>query len=162
MSFSLNKDQIAWIAGLFEGEASFGLDALSARKYKLSTSPPNPYARISMVDEDVIKMVATLLNKSYFSPARKTATGKQVYILHIGDRKTLSYLLPRLLPYLGKRRTQQVQECIDALFSWEKWYSKGGRNEMAKQGAIKKKLVASKSDDMMSPDVSEKISEDIL
>ncbi len=100
-----------------------------------------------MVDEDVIKKVADLLNKMYFSPSRKTSKGKTVYTLHIGDRDTLIYLLPRLLPYLGKRRQENVQKCIDVLTAWQTWYAAGGRSEMAKQGALAKKLVTSKSND---------------
>jgi hypothetical protein len=100
------------------------------------------------------------VNKSYFKVSRKTSTGKTVYVVHIGDRATLLYLLPVLLPHLGERRQKRVQECLDALTAWQLWYSTGKRKEMAKQGALtkkKKKLVASKSNDMMSPDISQDI-----
>ena len=158
MSLCLTEIQIAWIAGLFEGEANFGLDSRSKTRYKISTAPASPFIKISMVDQDVIKKVAKLVNKSCFSPSRKTSTGKTVYVVHIGDRATLSYLLPLLLPHLGERRQKNVQECLDALTAWKLWYSTGGRKEMAKQGALaKKKLVASKSNDMMSPDISQDI-----
>lgn len=157
MSLCLSELEIAWIAGLFEGEAHFGLDSRSRKRYKVSTSPPAPFVKISMVDQDVIEKVAKLVNKSYFSLSRKTSTGKTVYTVHIGDRATLSYFLPRLIPYLGKRRQKSVQQCIDALTAWELWYSTGGRKEMAKQGAVAKKLVTSKSNDMMSPNVSQDV-----
>lgn len=74
------------------------------------------------------------LIKILFSPKRTTKTGKKVYIVHIGDRATLTLLLPRLFPYLGKRRQGQVQPCIDALALYKIWYSAGGRREMAKEG----------------------------
>ena len=115
MSLNLTEIEIAWITGLFEGEANFGLDSRSKKRYDVSTSPPGPFVKISMVDQDVIEKVAKLLNKSYFSPSRKTSKGKTVYTLHIGDRTILSYLLPRLFPYLGERRQKIVQQCIDAL-----------------------------------------------
>ncbi len=85
-----------------------------------------------------------------------------MYILHIGDRYTLSLLLPRIFPYLGNRRQKSVQECLDALKAWEIWYSTGGRQKMAKQGVLarKEKLVTStstkknkKQKDMMSPTI---------
>lgn len=160
MSLCLTEIEIAWIAGLFEGEATFGLDSRSKKRYKVSTAPASPFIKISMVDQDVIKKVATLVNKSYFKVSRKTSTGKTVYVVHIGDRATLLYLLPVLLPHLGERRQKRVQECLDALTAWQLWYSTGKRKEMAKQGAFtkkKKKLVASKSNDMMSPDISQDI-----
>lgn len=164
--------EIAWMAGLFEGEAYFGIEARAKTRYKVSTAPAAPFIKISMVDEDIISKVAKLLNKSYFSPSRKTITKKTVYTLHVGDRATLSYLYPRLFPYLGARRQKSVQKGIDLLNSWELWYKKGGRSEMAKQGALAKKVIfmkdsdislsqeksmISKSKDMISPDVVKEI-----
>ena len=74
-----------------------------------------------MTDEDIIHRVAKLLNKNYFSPKRLTKTGKKVFICHIGDRGMLIYLLPRLLPYMGKRRQQKIQICIEELQKWVIW-----------------------------------------
>ncbi len=145
MIHSLTEIEIAWLAGLFEGEASFGLDTRSIKRYKVSTSPPALFIKIAMVDEDIIKRVSKLVNKNYFSPTRRTVKQKQVYIVHIGDRKTLIELLPKLFPYFGERRKLKVQECIDALDAWQKWYSSGGRQKMAKQGSLSKKFLSSKS-----------------
>ena len=77
-----------------------------------------------MIDEDVIAKVAKLLNKSYFSPTRKTITNKKVFTCHIGDRLTLLYLLPKILPYMSKRRKKQIQICIDLLNQWITWKKK--------------------------------------
>lgn len=155
----LSETDIAWIAGLLEGEGSFGLDARSSKRYRVSTAPPMPYIRISMTDEDIIAKCSSLLHKSYFSPKRLTSAGKQVYTLHIGDRQTLFYLLPQIFPYLSKRRQKRVQECLDALNDCQVWYSRGGRQEMARRGAIGRhnKLASSKSKDMMKSDVSSDI-----
>lgn len=155
---SLSDVDIAWMAGLLEGEGSFGLDKRSKQRYEKSTSPPGPYIKISMTDEDVIQKMAQLVNKTYYSPTRLTAKNKQVYILHIGDRETLLVLLPRLFPHLGKRRQAQVQVCLDALQDWEKWLADGGRSKMAKIGAKvrNQKLVVPKSssEDMVLPEIS--------
>ena len=153
MTLDLSEIEIAWLAGLIEGEGNFGLDSRSAKRYKVSTAPPSPFLRISMTDQDIIERVSKLVNKKCFSPTRLTAAGKRVYTVHIGDRTTLTTLLPRLFPYFGKRRQEAVQECLDALTEWEIWYTAGNRREMAKQGPLSKKLMASKSLDMMSPDV---------
>ena len=74
-----------------------------------------------MIDEDIISRVAKRLNKNYFSPKRLTKTGKKVYICHVGDRLTLIYLLPRLLPYMGKRRQEKVKIGIKELEKWVIW-----------------------------------------
>lgn len=139
MTLSLTEIEIAWLAGLIEGEGSFGLDARSATRYKVSTAPPSPYLRISMTDQDIIERVSKLVNKTCFSPKRRTVTEKQVYIVHVGDRATLSWLLPRLFPHFGKRRQQAVHKCLDALNDWEVWDATGNRGKMAKQGVLSKK-----------------------
>jgi hypothetical protein len=136
----LKETDIAWLAGLFEGEASFGLDTRSATRYKNSTAPPSPYIKIAMTDEDIIAKVSKLVNKSYFSPRRLTVTKKQVYICHIGDRSTLNFLLPRLLPYMGARRQKTILNCLKELNNWKIWYLKGGRKKMAQQGPLAKKI----------------------
>jgi hypothetical protein len=153
---SISEVDIAWMAGLLEGEGSFGLDNRSKKRYENSTSPPGVYIKISMTDEDVIEKMAKLVNKASFSPARVTKKNKKVYNLHIGDRETLLVLLPRLFPYLGKRRQAQVQVCIDALEDWKKWLAEGGRSKMAKLGAEarKRKLVLPTSNDMVPPNIS--------
>ena len=115
MTIALSEIKIAWLAGLLEGEGSFGLDARSAKRYNVSTAPPSPFLRIAMTDQDIIERVSKLVNKNYFSPKRLTATGKRVYIVHVGDRATLGALLPRLFPYFGKRRQEVVQKCVVAL-----------------------------------------------
>ena len=159
MPLVLSETDIAWIAGLLEGEGTFGLDARSVRRSKVSTAPPAPYIKIAMTDEDVIQRFSGLVKKSYFSPKRGTKTGKKVYIVHIGDRETLNSLLPKIYPYLGKRRQPQVQKCLDALTDWKKWYTAGGRSKMAAQGPLARKLEkptsSSQNDDMVDPDVFE-------
>lgn len=120
-NLNLSEVQIAWLAGLFEGEAYFNLDKRPQKRYKNSTSPPAPFIKIAMVDEDIIARVANLLNKKYYTPSRLTTTNKKVYVCHIGDRQTLIYLLPKLLPYMGKRRTEIINECITELENWELW-----------------------------------------
>ena len=131
---NLSATEIAWLSGLFEGEASFLLDQRSKQRYTVSTAPSNPYISIQMTDEDVIVKVAKLLNKTYTVLARKTARTKSVYKVYVGDRATLRYLLPLLFPYLGKRRQHDVQLCLNALNEWETWYLEGGRSKMAKLG----------------------------
>lgn len=88
---NLSETEIAWLAGLFEGEAYFSLDERSKTRYINSTAPPAPFIKIAMVDEDIISRVAKLLNKNYYTPSSLTTTGKKVYICYIGDRKTLIF-----------------------------------------------------------------------
>ena len=149
---SLTNVEIAWIAGLLEGEGSFGLDDRSKDRYDNSTAPPGCYFRISMTDEDVIEKLANLFQRKYFQPTQPTAGNKLENVLYIGDRKTLLYILPLLYPHFGKRRKEQVQSCIDVLNDWQKWYDQGGRSKAARKGGLasaekarQKKLLEAKS-----------------
>jgi len=117
----LTPTQLAWLAGLFEGEAYFGMDKRSKERYKNSTVPFSPFIKISMVDKDIIDRVSFLLNKKTFSPKRLTVTGKKVYTCHLGDRKTLLTLLPQLKPYMGERRQKMIEEQMLELKKWQLW-----------------------------------------
>lgn len=118
---NLTEIEVAWLAGLFEGEGSLGIDNRSAKRYINLVAPAAPFMKIAMVDQDVIAKVAKLLNKSYFSPTRKTVSNKTVFICHISDRQTLLYILPRMLPYMGERRQKQIKAGIVLLEQWKIW-----------------------------------------
>ena len=145
---NLTEIDIAWIAGLLEGEAYFGIDNRSKDRYEVSNSPPSPFIKISMVDEDIIQRLSKLLDKSYFSPSRKTVTGKQVYTLHIGEKEKLLFILQKILPYMGVRRGERITECIFHLQTWKVWVENGGRVENAKRANQIGQLKRSKSQDM--------------
>jgi len=145
---NLTEIDIAWIAGLLEGEAYFGIDNRSKDRYEVSNSPPSPFIKISMVDEDIIQRLSKLLDKSYFSPSRKTVTGKQVYTLHIGEKEKLLFILQKILPYMGVRRGERITECIFHLQTWKEWVENGGRVENAKRANQIGQLKRSKSQDM--------------
>jgi hypothetical protein len=130
----LTETDIAWIAGLLEGEGYFGIDNRSKDTYKVSKTPPAPFIKISMVDEDIIQRLSKLLDKSYFSPSRKTVKGKQVYTLHIAEKEKVLFILQKILPYMGVRRGERITECISHLQTWKEWVESGGRSEMAKLG----------------------------
>ena len=112
----LSETEIAWLAGLFEGEAYFNLDKRSKKRYINSEAPPAPFIKIAMIDEDIISRVAKLLNKNYYIPSRLTSTGKKVYICHIGDRvdrtqkrDRSSHLHPfRTVPMFGQKRLEII------------------------------------------------------
>jgi len=131
---NLTETDIAWIAGLLEGEGYFGIDNRSKDRYEVSNTPPSPFIKISMVDEDIIERLSQLLDKSYFSPTRKTVTGKQVYTLHIGEKEKVLFVLQKILPYMGARRGERIKESISHLQTWKEWVENGGRSEMSKLG----------------------------
>jgi Fe-S cluster biosynthesis and repair protein YggX len=145
---NLKETDIAWIAGLLEGEGYFGIDNRSKDRYEVSNTPPAPFIKISMVDEDIIERLSQLLDKSYFSPTRKTVTGKQVYTLHLGEKEKVLFVLQKILPYMGARRGERIKESISHLQTWKEWVENGGRVENAKRANQIGQLKRSKSQDM--------------
>jgi len=117
-SLIFREEDIAWLAGLLEGEGSFGIDSRAAQRYTNSTAPGNPYISVSMTDEDVIAKVATITGKNYFLVSQKTVTEKKVFKCHIGDRATVFTILTRILPYMGKRRQSEIQPLLAEIASW--------------------------------------------
>ena len=146
---NLTETDIAWIAGLLEGEAYFGIDNRSKDRYEISKTPPSPFIKISMVDEDIIQRLSKLLDKSYFSPSRKTVTGKQVYTLHIGEKEKVLFILQKILPYMGMRRGERITESISYLQTWKEWVENGGRVENAKRANQIRQQKQPKSIDMV-------------
>lgn len=61
--------ETTWLAGLLEGEGSFGLvECSSGRGYHYRT----PYVSIEMTDHDIIDRVSDLLNKKIVARDRGT------------------------------------------------------------------------------------------
>ena len=145
----LTETDVAWIAGLLEGEGYFGIDNRSKDRYEISKTPPSPFIKVSMVDEDIIQRLSKLLDKSYFSPSRKTVTGKQVYTLHIGEKEKVLSILQQILPYMGVRRGERITECISHLQTWKEWVENGGRVENAKRANQIRQQKQPKSKDMV-------------
>ena len=146
---NLTETEIAWIAGILEGEGYFGIDNRSKDRYEVSKSPPAPFIKISMVDEDIIQRLSKLLDKSYFSPSRKTVKDKQVYTLHIGEKEKVLFILQKILPYMGVRRGERITECISHLQTWKEWVENGGRVENAKRANQIRQQKQPKSKDMV-------------
>ena len=146
---NLSETDIAWIAGLLEGEGYFGIDNRPKDLYEISKAPPAPFIRVSMVDEDVIRKLSKLLDKFYSSPSRKTVKGKQVYTLHIGEKEKVLFILQKIFPYMGVRRGERIAECISHLQTWKKWVEDGGRVENAKRANQIRQQKQPKSKDMV-------------
>ena len=140
MDLKRKRVEFACFAGLCEGEATFGIDYRGKTKPKKSTVPEPPTSKISLVDEDGIHRFAKLVNKNVFSPKRKTATDKTVYTVHVGDRATQSYLLPKIYPWMGTRRKQQIKQNLNPLKPYAFWLKRQKRNAILKAKTKKQNL----------------------
>lgn len=108
----MSEADIAWIAGLFEGEACFDCHTNpSGKKY--------PRIRIEMNDRDVIERVKSLIPKSgeVCSREGKKAQHSKTYTLRICSRESVEETLNLIYPYMGERRKKRIEELLDILSS---------------------------------------------
>jgi len=104
----MTEPELAWLAGILEGEGSFILSTSrwQGRKYR--------YARIAltMTDQDVVEKARVISGADckLFEPTLK-ANRKQQYRLWI-DGKNAVRLMNLLHPYMGNRRKAQIDEVL--------------------------------------------------
>lgn len=101
---AIEERDLLWLAGLLEGEGSFG---------KASPSMPgSPRVVVSMTDEDVIQRVATLWGMTVFRHHRGKEKGwKPTCITRLSGGKAVA-LMKRLRPLMGQRRQAQIDAAI--------------------------------------------------
>lgn len=91
--------QVAWLAGLLEGEGSF-----IKRGNSIAIS-------LQMTDLDIVERVAALTNSKVHEIAPVKEHHKKSYALRI-DGARAAYYMEQVLPYMGARRTQKIIECL--------------------------------------------------
>ena len=101
---TLSDSQAAWLAGLFEGEATFGF-----------TTSGHPRVGLQMTDRDIVQRVAEIFNVKV--SVRKKAKGrehhKDLHLITICKAQVLCDSLTRILPFMGKRRSKRIIEMLD-------------------------------------------------
>ena len=133
----LDETQIAWLAGLFQAEASFGVDR-RVRAQDTSNDyvppPPAPTIKIDMIEKDVMETVGQYLNKEANHLTRGTTAGNAVYRVSLNSRPQIKYFLTRIRPYIiGEKTQSRIKEHLDLCEAHEKWETEGGRIAAAKR-----------------------------
>jgi hypothetical protein len=104
-----SESEIAWAAGVLEGEGCFTLVRNSKAKGGRSAK-----IVLQMNDLDVIQEVCTVFNfvgKIYRRPPRKTS--KESWAWTVYKASDVAYVISEVLPWLGKRRTEKANELLD-------------------------------------------------
>jgi hypothetical protein len=107
----IGSRDLAWLAGLLEGEASFSLQHYhhgGSLWYLL------PSIEVKMTDRDVICRVGGLLGGGQqrvrsFRP--KKASWKRVFIWRVNGRRAV-HVMKQLLPHMGKRRSKRISQLV--------------------------------------------------
>lgn len=96
---------IAWLAGLLEGEGSFHI---STKRGK----PSSLLVVVQMTDGDIIERVAQLFNRPMHGPyKRRNPSYKPFYSTSISASSAASWMMT-LYPFLGQRRREKIKELL--------------------------------------------------
>lgn len=96
-----NQCDVAWLAGLLEGEGSFQISAHNSI-----------ILSVEMTDEDIIQRVSILLNTSYALVKPRKAHFKTSYRLQIKGSRAAA-IMSQILPFMGERRSKKIKECTE-------------------------------------------------
>lgn len=118
VSQTISDTDIAWLAGLLEGEGTFRLQSRSYYKKDGKLYGPYQYPRLSvgMTDEDVIQHARQIIGtgKIYRSVDKRDTTHKPIYTLVVSTTNDVLYLCRLLLPHMGERRKQQIELVLNS------------------------------------------------
>ena len=103
---NLTEFERHWLAGLFEGEASFLRPAPS--------SPRCPVVRLQMCDRDVVERAARLIGRAAYEAAARHPGHRPTFITNIKGRPAVDLMLV-LAPLLSEVRRTQVVRSLERL-----------------------------------------------
>lgn len=106
----MREIELAWAAGLFEGEGSIGVDR-SAGRYLY------PRIQLSMCDEDTVRRFASVVGGKVWGPYRHHLAderGWSSFWSWAKKGRPAALIIDQLWPWLSERRKQKWQEALNA------------------------------------------------
>lgn len=118
--------ELAWAAGLFEGEGSFHV---TTSKYGSRV----PTMTIQMTDPDVLERFQRIVDSGRVrGPLSRGSRRKPIYSIDVAERASVKRVTEAFLPWLGVRRTARAQEILalieelDAAAAYREQFCKRG------------------------------------
>jgi hypothetical protein len=104
--------EVAWLAGLLEGEGSF-CKLVKIRRPKKKAPWKDPYiaVQLGMTDEDVVARAAALMGVTY--QQRKTPQGRKMMYQCRAAGVRAEILMKLLRPWMGERRRKQIEDILE-------------------------------------------------
>ena len=97
----MSNSDLAWVAGLFEGEGTI-------------STPPKSELRIKMTDLDIIQRFQTITSSNRICTEEPRAPHhKRIWITRITGKSNCRAFLSKILPYLGMRRAHRALDLLD-------------------------------------------------
>jgi hypothetical protein len=108
----MKETELAWIAGIIEGEGTVTLKTGSTR-----SGNNFPTLRVVMTDEDVIRSLhrITGLGNIHYQVREDTEKGnkrKDTWIWAVAARDEVRNILEQILPWMHSRRTERIKEAL--------------------------------------------------
>src|SRR5262252_5128758 len=103
MSVLPSQTDIAWAAGLFEGEGS----GILFRN--------RPRLAMEMADRDVLVRFQAVVGGHLYGPRYRGPNRRPMYAWFIGQSETVEQIIHWFLPYMGERRTLQLTALLPHL-----------------------------------------------
>jgi hypothetical protein len=101
----MNKEEIAWLAGIYEGEGSCSIT--TGRAIRID---------ITMTDEDIVNRIQLVTGLgSVRTVAQRSENHKQAWCWSVGSKDAVNFL-EAVLPWLGERRSRRAR---DAVTNWK-------------------------------------------
>ena len=103
----MTTTEIAWLAGLYEGEGCLNKDKRRKASYRIN---------IVMTDKDVIERLGRVSGVGKVrGQTKQEAHHKDQYRWTVHKRKDIRSILSNILPYLGDRRAHDALNALDAI-----------------------------------------------
>lgn len=118
--------EAAWLAGLLEGEGYFQIT--KPRHHH----PTQVVIRLSMTDRDVVEKAARLLNNVPINQKARTSERKTIYSISLSKRDEVEKILLQILPFMGNRRSQRINECLEVISERRRILSETRREQQIK------------------------------
>lgn len=101
------KNEIAWAAGLFEGEGTITI------KQEKRDRKPRPRLELQMTDSDVVFKFKKILKAGHAKLRKKrTKSGKKVFRWYVIRKDDIQRILKSFIPYLGIRRKSRAKKAL--------------------------------------------------
>jgi len=112
-----NREQVAWVAGLIEGEGTIRIHKTSPNQPRAKAIYAHPMVSVQMTDEDVVRRAHEWTGLGhvlgpYNVPSRPGS--KPIWMWTINKKDHAMTLIAMVWPYLGERRSEQARRTLAA------------------------------------------------
>jgi hypothetical protein len=106
---NIKREDIAWLAGIIEGEGSITGVSENLKKHQRKTYR----VVVEMVDEDIIRRCQTIFGYGQIRKVNPRGLGKQIrYVWDVSNRSKVYSLISMIYPWLGTRRKTRAKEAL--------------------------------------------------